>query len=252
MQEIKISIIIATYNSAKTLRRCLDSIIPQLGTDCEVIVIDGGSKDETMSIVSSYGDKIAYSVSEPDNGVYDAWNKGVKASRGQFVMFIGSDDEMISSAIQKYRDFISHNGDDFDLICGKLFFVDKSGRVLRKVGEPWDWEKHCKRKLGFAHPGMLHNKRLFERIGYFDLQYKICADSDFLQRVGPDAKGGFIDEYLVKMSQGGVSDGYKAMVEGYLSRRNNKCIPVWYNVYQHFFMLVRYYGGLMLRYLKIK
>lgn len=248
----KISIIVATYNSGKTLRRCLDSIIPQLGEDGELLIIDGNSKDDTMDIVRSYGDRIAYSVSEPDKGVYDAWNKGVKAAKGQFVAFIGSDDMMLPDTFTHYRNFLNKNGDDYDIICGKLFFVNEKGEILRRVGEPWNWGKHCNRNLNFAHPGMLHNKRLFERIGMFDLQYRICADSDFLQRVGPGAKGGFIDEYLVRMSQGGISDGYKAMIEGYLSRKNNKCIPQWKNNLYQMRALIRYYGGKFLRSLNIK
>jgi len=248
----QISIIIATYNSGKTLKRCLDSIIYQLEEHDEVLIIDGGSKDNTMEIVESYGNKISYSISEKDKGVYDAWNKGVKAAKGQFVVFIGSDDEMLPNTMSLYHSFINKNGNDYDIICGKLYYVNEKGTVLRKVGEPWNWEKHCKRKLNFAHPGMLHNKRLFTRIGYFDLKYKICSDSDFLQRVGSEAKGGFIDNFLVRMSEGGVSDGYNAMVEGFITRKNNKCIPFWYNCYQHISMLIRYYGGKLLRKVGLK
>lgn len=246
-----ISIIIATYNAAKTLKRCLDSIVSQLTDETELIIVDGASKDNTNEIIDSYGDKIAVHMSEPDKGIYDAWNKGVTAARGQFVAFIGADDQMLPNTVKHYLNFLKSNGTDFDLVCGKLYFIDDDGKILRKVGEPWNWKKHCRRKLNFAHPGMLHNKRLFERIGYFDLQYSICADSDFLQRIGPSAKGGFIDEYLIRMAQGGMSDGYEAIKEGYLSRKNNKCLSPWINVWAHIELTLRYYIGKTLRYIKV-
>lgn len=245
-----ISIIIATFNAAKTLQRCLDSIVPQLTDATELILVDGGSKDNTNDIIDSYGDKIAVHISEPDRGIYDAWNKGVKIAHGTFVTFIGADDCMMPDAIQQYFNFLNTHGTDFDLICGKLYFINERNEIIRRVGEPWNWKKHCRRKLNFAHPGLLHNKRLFKSIGYFDLQYKICADSDFLQRVGPSAKGGFIDEYLIKMSQGGMSDGYRAIKEGYLSRKNNKCLAPCLNIIAHIELILRYYFGKVLRYIK--
>lgn len=251
-KKIKISVIVATYNSGKTLARCLDSIVSQLGDIGELLVIDGGSTDNTMDIVRSYGCDVSFSISEKDRGVYDAWNKGVKKARGQWITFIGSDDMMLPNAFNLYESFFDKNGEDFDLVCGKLFFVDEKGTVLREVGEPWNWQKHVYRKLKFAHPGMLHNKRCFDKIGYFDLKYKICADSDFLQRIGPDAKGGFIDDFIVRMSQGGMSDGIAAMREGFLSRKNNKCLPLHLNYIAHYKMMIRYYGGKLLRFLKLK
>ncbi|MBR6989173.1 MAG: glycosyltransferase [Bacteroidaceae bacterium] len=244
-----ISIIIATYNSGKTLSRCLDSILSQLDEDCETLIIDGGSKDETQNIVKLYGEKIAYFISEPDKGVYDAWNKGIKHARGKWITFIGSDDIMLPNTIKLYKSFFATHGEDYDLVSGKIHFVDKNGNVIRDFGEPWNWEKHIYRKLNLAHPGMLHNRRLFDRIGFFDLRYKICSDSDFLQRVGPEAKGGFINDYLVNMSQGGLSDGYAAMKEGYLSRKNNKCIPPFINILQHIRILFSYYAGRVKRFL---
>lgn len=246
---IRISIIVATYNSEKTLRRCIDSILPQLEPDGELLIIDGNSKDTTMEIVRSYGAKIAYSVSEPDRGVYDAWNKGIKKARGRWIAFVGSDDLMLPDAFSHYRSFFALYGEDFDLVCGKLYFINAEEEILRKVGEPWNWKKLAHRRLQFAHPGMLHNKRIFERIGTFDISYRICADSDFLQRLGPNSSGGFIDEYLVKMSQGGMSDGYAAIKEGFLSRKRNLCLPLWMNLSMYVVKIIRYHGGKYLRFI---
>ncbi len=221
---MKISIIIATYNAAKTLWRCLESIVRQMTEECELLVIDGGSTDGTQDIIEEYKEHIAYTISEQDAGVYDAWNKGIKMAKGQWITFIGADDVLLPHAIEHYMTFLKEEGDDFDIICGKLHFVNEGGKVLRDVGEPWNWHKMAHRKLKFAHPGMLHNRRCFERIGFFDIQYKICADSDFLQRLGPNTKAGFINEYLVNMQEGGISDSFACIREGHAIRKKNKIV----------------------------
>lgn len=243
----QVSIIIATYNSGKTIKRCLDSIVCQLGEKEELIIIDGNSTDNTMEIIRSYEEKIAYFISEKDLGVYDAWNKGIKVSKGEFITFIGSDDAMLPNTIEHYHEFFKNNGTDFDLVCGKLHFVDKNGKLLREVGEPWNWEKLIYRKWNVAHPGMLHNKRCFDRIGGFDIKFKICADSDFLQKLGKNIKTGFIDKYLVMMSAGGISDSVKAIKEGYESRKRNKVISNSSNLYGVAKLLIKYYSGKVLR-----
>lgn len=85
MQELEISIVIATFNAAKTLERCLQSIVPQLTDATELVIVDGGSEDETLSIIKKYEQYVAYTVSEPDKGIYDAWNKGVKVAHGEWI-----------------------------------------------------------------------------------------------------------------------------------------------------------------------
>lgn len=237
---IRISIIIATYNSGKTLRRCLDSIIPQMGDDVELLIIDGNSKDDTNLIINEYRKCVSYTISEPDKGVYDAWNKGIKKASGDFITFIGSDDMLCNGAIEMYHRFFENNGDDYDIVCGKLHFINSDGHLLREVGEPWNWDKLRKRKWNLAHPGMLHNKRMFEKYGLFDTNYKICADSDMLQRLGPNIKAGFIDGFLVNMSEGGISDSVKAIKEGYLIRKKNNTLPLFENMIGYISLLLRF------------
>ena len=100
---ILISIIIATWNSEKTLKRCLDSIIPQLTKKIELLIVDGGSIDKTNDIIDSYGENISFHISEPDKGVYDAWNKAITHSSGKWITFLGSDDELMPDAIQNFE-----------------------------------------------------------------------------------------------------------------------------------------------------
>jgi glycosyltransferase involved in cell wall biosynthesis len=100
------SIIIATYNAAKYLETALQSVFSQTSADYELILIDGGSKDETVEIIKKHQDRIAYWVSEPDQGIYDAWNKGIEQATGDWVLFIGSDDTLVPDALEAYSDFI--------------------------------------------------------------------------------------------------------------------------------------------------
>ncbi len=247
---VELSIIIATYNSGKTLKSCLDSIVTQLGNDGEILVIDGGSVDNTINIVESYGSKIAYCVSEPDRGVYDAWNKGIEKAQGEWITFIGSDDEMLPNTLNLYREAIKKYPDR-DIISGKLHFCKQDGSVIRDVGEPWNWNKFIHRKMSLAHPGMLHNKKCFERVGLFDTRYRICADSDFLQRLGPHTKAAFIDEFLVNMSEGGISDSMEALKEGYLSRKRNKVLSPIENYFYYISIILRMKLGKIRNYVRM-
>lgn len=248
----KLSIIIATFNASVTLRRCLESIVSQLTEECELLVIDGGSTDGTQAIIKEYKEYIAYTVSEKDFGVYDAWNKGIKVAKGEWIVFIGADDVLLPHAIDKYAAFLIEEGDDYDIICGKLHFVDKNGKVLRDVGEPWNWNKMTHRRLKFAHPGMLHNRRCFERIGFFDTKYKICADSDFLQRLGPNTKAAFINEFLVNMQEGGISDSFACIREGHAIRRKNKIVNNWSNNWDFLIITIKFFAKKMLEFISLK
>ena len=88
----KISIIVATYNADNTIKRCIDSIVCQKSNEIELLVMDGRSQDQTMNILESYGNMIDILKSEPDRGVYDAWNKALQMANGEWIMFLGADD----------------------------------------------------------------------------------------------------------------------------------------------------------------
>lgn len=88
----KISVVIATYNCAETLQDCLDSIYAQTYPDIDIVVIDGGSKDATVQVIRSNEEYLGYWISEPDRGIYDAWNKAIIQAKGEWVYFLGADD----------------------------------------------------------------------------------------------------------------------------------------------------------------
>lgn len=101
-----ISIIIATYNAEKTLKRCLNSIVSQKKDQLELLIIDGCSTDRTMDIVREFAESIDVIVSEVDKGIYDAWNKGIRLATGEWIMFLGADDYLLEGAMNVYWNYL--------------------------------------------------------------------------------------------------------------------------------------------------
>jgi len=211
-----ISIIIATYNAAETLELSFQSIFAQANSKYELLVIDGGSTDNTVEIIKKYESNISYWISEPDNGIYDAWNKGIAKASGDWIMFLGADDQLIHDALNSYLQFMNQNVKDgnFDFISSRVQMIDKNGKPIRIKGWPFEWPLFLK-EMTVAHPGALHSKKLFQRYGEFDTRYKIVGDYEFLLRPGDSLKALFMDKVTVLMSEGGVSDSVNSIKEHY-------------------------------------
>lgn len=218
---VKISIITATFNAAEYLPRLIESIAAQKREDVEFLVVDGGSKDATLSILADRSDVVNQWISERDEGIYDAWNKGVKMARGEWVMFLGADDRLHPRALDVFTKFLDTVEDNTMIVSSLLESVDRKGRTLKTVGEPWNWDKFRWSRLSFAHPGMLHRRQLFEKLGGFDTQFKICGDSEFLLRAQLKKDCAFIDQVTVYMQTGGASDSVRAIVETFKIRSKN-------------------------------
>lgn len=211
-----ISVILATYNAEKYLQNCLNSIIPQLNETIELIIIDGGSKDATVEIIKKNQQHISYFITEPDKGIYDAWNKGIKNATGDWIMFVGADDQLIPDAISIYKKFINDNAGaaDIDLISSRVRMIDENGTIIRIKGWPFLWPMFLK-EMTIAHPGALHSKRLFEKYGNFNIDYKIVGDYELLLRARDSLKSLYLDTVTVVMSEGGASDSVKSIKEHY-------------------------------------
>lgn len=208
----KITIIVAVFNGAKTLQKCLDSIAKQSYQHKELIVIDGRSTDSTVDILKANQEQISYWISEPDNGIYDAWNKALKQVNGEWVVFLGADDIFLPNALQDYADYLlAHQNETFDYVSSKVNLVNDT-KVIRTIGKPWSWNAF-RRYMNVAHVGSLHNKLLYERYGVYDTSYKICADYELLLRPRARLKAGFLDIVTVNMRVGGASDSIAALHE---------------------------------------
>jgi glycosyltransferase involved in cell wall biosynthesis len=167
----------------------------------EFIIIDGGSTDGTIEIIEKYSKYLSYWISEKDNGIYDAWNKGILKSKGSFVAFLGMDDLLCENYSRLYFDRLSKNS-NIDFVSSKMIINDSESTVF---GFPFVWEEF-KKVMNVVHPGALHSRRLFDLYGLYDLQYKIAGDYEFLMRCNGELKSDFIDEPTVVFSLEGVSN----------------------------------------------
>ncbi|QTE39016.1 glycosyltransferase family 2 protein [Mucilaginibacter gossypii] len=206
-----ITIITATYNSGSVIEKSILSVIDQTYKNIEYIIIDGNSTDGTVGIIEKYDKYITKWISEPDKGVYDAWNKALKLSSGNWITFIGSDDVFYPSALADYVDFINtYSEADLEFISSKMHLVTMTGKIIKPLGLPWIWKK-ARLENTIAHPGALHSRVLFEKYGHFDTDFRICGDYELLLRPGKDFKTAFMHKFTVRMAQGGLSGNSKKL-----------------------------------------
>ena len=180
---MKVSIITGTYNSAKTIKDTIVSVLSQTYTNIEYIIIDGVSKDNTLDIVNSYGVKITKVISEKDKGIYDAMNKGVSLATGDIVGILNSDDFFTDNRVIE-RVVESFKNNDLDAVYGDIHFVNDND--LNKTVRYYSSRifRPSLMRLGFmpAHPSFYVRRECYNKYGLFDLSYKIGADFELLLR----------------------------------------------------------------------
>lgn len=208
---MKISIITATYNSAKTLELCMDSVLNQTYDDIEYVIIDGNSNDGTVDLIQSKAEthkNIAW-VSEKDKGIYDALNKGIEKATGDVIGFVHSDDFLADKTIISK---IAHvfQSEKVDGVYGNLHYVrfdDVDSIVRNWTSQPFK-RKLLKRGWMPAHPTLFLKKDIYKQNGIFNLDYRIAADYDFILRIfkSSDYKFYHLSETITKMRVGGASN----------------------------------------------
>lgn len=205
---MKISIITVCYNSEKTIADTLKSIAAQDYQDIEHIIIDGASKDQTQAIARSYP-HVKHLLSEPDQGLYDAMNKGIARATGQYIAFLNADDyyagpSILSQAAQLLQ------ASQADTLYGDLQYIQPE--PPHQVVRHWKSRPYQKRlfRKGWMppHPTFFARRELFERYGAFDLSFRSAADYElmlrFLYRYGATAV--YLPQVMVKMRTGGLSN----------------------------------------------
>lgn len=198
-----VTIIVATFNAAESLDKCLRSIVDQTYPHKELIVIDGNSTDNTCDIIATFGEHIAFWSSEPDTGIYQAWNKALKRAKGDWICFLGADDYWSSPNSLGHLAEAARE-ENLDVISGKAAIIDREGAVFRVTEKPWNWDE-MKRWFSIAHQSMLHARWIFQRHGDFDERYQIAGDYDLLLRLGGSARVRFVDEVVVCIGAYGKS-----------------------------------------------
>lgn len=207
---MKISVITATYNSAKTIKSTIESVLAQSYADIEYIIVDGNSHDETMQIVKSYEPsfrgRMKY-VSEPDKGIYDAMNKGIGMATGDVVGILNSDDFYTSDDV--VQRIVEAFDEDLDAVYGDIHFVNPDN--LKKCVRYYSSAvfRPSLLRFGFmpAHPSFYVRKRIYNECGKYSLEYKIAADYDMMVRLfyNRGIKAKYIKKDFVTMRMGGAS-----------------------------------------------
>lgn len=205
------SIITASYNSERTISKTINSLLNQNFTHFEYIIIDGNSKDKTLEIIKSFEAEFKKKnvsfqfISEPDKGIYDAWNKGLVLSRGRWISFIGSDDFYLPNALTNYFNEIKKLDTTYNYISSRVEIIDKNGKKIKTIGKKFIWSNII-RNMDTAQVGSFHKKELFDLVGKFSLEYKIVGDLDFYIRSKEVIKASFFDVVTAKMENNGVSN----------------------------------------------
>jgi len=207
---MKISIITVCWNSEKYLKTAIESVLNQTYKDIEYIIIDGGSTDGTLDIIKKYEplfDGRMRWISEKDNGIYDAMNKGINRSSGEVIGLLNSDDFYISNtSLEKIAAiFIKEN---VDSVYADLYYV----RELEtdKIVRGWKTGKRRPFSKGWhpAHPSFFVKKEVYNKYGNFNLNYRIAADFEIMLRFLEkySISSFYLKEYIVKMRLGGESN----------------------------------------------
>lgn len=200
------SIIIPTFNSEKTLNQCLNSIITQTFHNYEILLIDGLSTDSTIGIISKYSIKFPkiHMISEKDNGIYDAMNKGIKIAKGEWVYFLGSDDKL--SSVNILQEIFNYDKKDFQVVYGNVKVIGNTSWA--KDGDIYDGEFNLRKllKKNICHQAIFYKKGyLKNQIGFYNTDYKTCADWDFNLRCWAKRAFLYLNITIVDFYAGGAT-----------------------------------------------
>jgi len=238
----KFSVIIACFNSKKKLTKTIESVISQNIKEVQLIIVDGGSTDNSNEIFNKYKNNINILISEKDNGIADAWNKGLKYVEGEFVNFLNAGDfyernilESVYSSCIKYKD-------DFIGYGNITLYDDKS--------TDFNLGKHYKKNIflingfSFMHPTVFFPSRLITKVGFFNIDKRIAIDTDWLLRcIKCNVDFHYINSHIY-MERGGISDKYKYAAMGeYLDSLVSQKFPIFY---VPLFFIARLLGSLKL------
>ncbi len=227
---MKISLITVTYNSARYLQNAIQSVYNQDYSNIEYIIIDGGSSDETLSIIEQNSACITKWISEKDNGMYDAINKGMKIATGDVIGILNSDDMLAS------KDVISKIASCFkeqkvDSLFGDLLYVN--AEETNKIHRSWKGMPYNRKSfnLGWmpAHPTFYVRREIVEQLGGYETHYFSASDFELMTRYlyKHRISSYYLPELIVKMRKGGMSNGsfkkrFRANRRDYLALKNNK------------------------------
>lgn len=206
---LKVAIITVVKNNREFIETAIKSVLSQSYADIEYIIIDGASNDGTTEVIKKYAGKVSKWISEPDNGIYDALNKGLRMTSGDVVAFLNSDDFFTDEFVIEriVRTFAIENA---DAVYSDIVYVSQKNPI--KIKRYWKAGKYSPKSLKYGwmppHPSLFVRKKLYEKAGFFDTSLKIASDYDMVLRLLKNCTSpiSYINEVLVKMRLGGKSN----------------------------------------------
>ena len=207
---MKISIITVVYNNEKTIQDAMQSVLGQTYKNIEYVIIDGSSKDNTVNLIKEYKDQLGHFVSEKDNGLYDAMNKGIQACTGDVIGILNSDDlyqdsQVIAAVMEEFK-----NDKVLDIVYGDLVYVKSND--TNTIVRNWKSKEYYKRFFENAnvppHPALFVRSKVYKEAGLFDLQFKLAADYELMLRMFKkhNFKSKYINRLIIKMRLGGATN----------------------------------------------
>lgn len=206
MQWPKVSVITACYNSKEYIEETIQSVLNQTYPNIEYIIVDGASTDGTLDIINKYRDRVQWVISEKDQGVYDAFNKGVKAATGDIIQFLNSDDYYYNNDVIEEVATIFHGDKTVAMVYGNIRQFDDYDGFFCFRGKFTTLE-HLKQGHMLPHNTLFARMDLFKSLGLFCLDYKIAADFDFVIRCFKEYEmsARYLDKTLVNFRLNGLS-----------------------------------------------
>jgi glycosyltransferase involved in cell wall biosynthesis len=201
---MRFTIITPTYNSVRTLERTIQSVIAQKEEELEYIVVDGGSTDGTLDVVAGYSEYVSQLISEADDGVYDAMNKGIALATGEIVGIINSDDHYLDGALSVIASAAAAEPES-DVYYGDILY-DCIARPPYRVPSTHPLDPRNLGAVAFSHPAAFVRRTAYARFGGFDTRYRIVADYELVYRfLSLGARFHYVDAVLAYMLGGGLS-----------------------------------------------
>ncbi len=207
---MKISIITVVYNNQSTIRQAIESVLNQSYSNIEYVIIDGNSKDNTVSIIEEYKNRLGYFISEPDKGLYDAMNKGIQACTGDIIGILNSDD--LYQDLDVINDVMKQFNDDpkLDILYGDLVYVksEDTNKIVRNWKSKMYYEEFFENANVPPHPALFVKSKVYNESGLFDLQYKLAADYELMLRIFKkhNFNSKYINRLIIKMRLGGATN----------------------------------------------
>ena len=228
----KVSIITVVYNGIAHLEQTIQSVLNQNHDNIEYIIIDGGSTDGTVELIKQYEDRIAYWISEPDAGIYDAMNKGIDKATGEIVGLINADDWYEEDTVSLVVD--TFEKENADVVHGSMRIIKESGEGFIKFASVDI--SNLKKGMLLSHPTVFAKKELYDKYGYFDTSYRIVADWEMMMRwFLKNVHFVSTEEVLANFRMGGVSSEHlkNSFKEKHRVRKEFEVYSMidWYYVY---------------------